>query len=262
MTDQVAGGAFSLNGRVGVITGLANENSIAFGCARALSAQGAEFIVSYASEKAERFVMPLAAAMGNPEYQLADVQDPASLEALFDRARQRWGRLDFVIHSIAFAPLSELQGRLTDTTRDGFALAMDVSCHSFMRMARLAEPLMSEGGSLICMTYHGADQAVENYNLMGPVKAALESSTRYMAAELGPRGIRVNAISPGPIRTRAASGLKDFEALAQDGEAHSPLRRLVTVDDIGHTAAYLIADAGAGVTGGIHYVDAGHHVQF
>lgn len=262
MTDSVAAGAFSLEGRVGIVTGLANENSIAYGCTRALTGLGAECIVTYASEKAERFVMPLAASMGNPEYRLVDVQDPASLEALFERVRERWGRLDFVIHSIAFAPLAELQGRLTDTTSGGFGLAMDVSCHSFMRMAKLAEPLMREGGSLICMTYHGADQAVENYNLMGPVKAALESSTRYMAAELGPKGIRVNAISPGPIRTRAASGLKDFETLAQDGEANSPLRRLVTVDDIGNTAAYLIADAGAGVTGGIHYVDAGHHVQF
>ena len=262
MTDQATGGAFSLNGRVGIVAGLANESSIAYGCARVLAAQGAECIVTYASEKAERFVMPLAESMGDPEYQLVDVQDADSLEALFNRVRERWGRLDFVIHSIAFAPLAELQGRLTDTTSDGFSLAMDVSCHSFVRMARLAEPLMTEGGSLICMTYHGADQAVENYNLMGPVKAALESSTRYLATELGPRGIRVNAISPGPIRTRAASGLKDFEALAADGETHSPLRRLVTVEDIGHTAAYLIADAGASVTGGVHYVDGGHHVQF
>lgn len=262
MTDSTGAGAFSLNGRVGIVTGLANENSIAYGCARALAAQGAECIVTYASEKAERFVMPLAEGMGNPEYQLVDVQDDDSLEALFDRARARWGRLDFVIHSIAFAPLAELQGRLTDTSSEGFALAMDVSCHSFVRMARLAEPLMDHGGSLICMSYHGAHQAVENYNLMGPVKAALEASTRYLATELGPRGIRVNAISPGPIRTRAASGLKDFEALAADGEANAPLRRLVTTDEVGQTAAYLISDAGAGVTGGTHYVDGGHHVQF
>ncbi len=262
MSDPTGAGAFSLNGRVGIVTGLANDNSIAYGCARALAGQGAECIVTYASEKAERFVMPLAESMGHPEYKLVDVQDDDSLEALFDRARTRWGRLDFVIHSIAFAPLAELQGRLTDTSSAGFALAMDVSCHSFMRMARLAEPLMDNGGSLICMSYHGARQAVDNYNLMGPVKAALEASTRYLATELGPRGIRVNAISPGPIRTRAASGLKDFEALARDGEAHSPLRRLVTVDEVGQTAAYLISDAGSAVTGGTHYVDGGHHVQF
>ena len=261
MSKTAPSAAFSLNGRVGIITGLANENSIAYGCTRALSALGAECLVTYASPKAERFVMPLAEAMGNPEYQLCDVQDPDSLAALFGRAKERWGRLDFVIHSIAFAPLEDLHGRLTDSSAAGFTLAMDVSCHSFIRMARLAEPLMSEGGSLLCMTYHGADQAVTNYGLMGPVKAALESSTRYLATELGPAGVRVNAISPGPIRTRAASGLKDFEALATDGETRSPLRRLASVDDIGNTAAWLISDAGAAVTGGIHYVDAGHHIQ-
>ncbi|MEX0430442.1 enoyl-ACP reductase FabI [Spiribacter insolitus] len=262
MSTSTLPGDFSLEGRVGIVTGLANENSIAYGCARALSALGAEFMVTYASPRAERFVTPLAEAMGNPEYQLCDVQDPDSLAGLFRRAEERWGRLDFVIHSIAFAPLEDLHGRLTDSSSAGFTQAMDVSCHSFIRMAHHAEPLMSEGGSLICMTYHGADQAVANYGLMGPVKAALESSTRYLATELGPAGIRVNAISPGPIRTRAASGLKDFEELATDGETRSPLGRLATVEDIGNTAAWLISDAGSAVTGGIHYVDAGHHIQF
>jgi len=262
MADPVGSDAFSLQGRVGIVTGLANDNSIACGCARALAGQGAECIVTYASEKAERFVMPLAERMGNPEYQLVDVQDDASLEALFERARARWGRLDFVIHSVAFAPLEELHGRLADTSRDGFSLAMDVSCHSFVRMARRAEPLMANGGSLIGMTYHGAHQAVDNYNLMGPVKAALEASTRYLATELGPQGIRVNTVSPGPIRTRAASGLKDFEDLAGDAEAHAPLRRLVTVDEVGQMVAYLVSDAGAALTGGTHYVDGGHHVRF
>ncbi|MEX0386082.1 enoyl-ACP reductase FabI [Spiribacter onubensis] len=262
MSASTLAGAFSLEGRVGIVTGLANENSIAYGCALALSALGAEFMVTYASPRAERFVTPLAEAMGNPEYQLCDVQDPDSLAGLFRRAEERWSRLDFVIHSIAFAPLEDLHGRLTDSSSSGFAQAMDVSCHSFIRMARLAEPLMRDGGSLLCMTYHGADQAVANYGLMGPVKAALESSTRYLATELGPAGIRVNAISPGPIRTRAASGLKDFEELASDGETRSPLGRLATVGDIGNTAAWLISGAGSAVTGGIHYVDAGHHIQF
>ncbi|MEX0384197.1 enoyl-ACP reductase FabI [Spiribacter pallidus] len=254
--------AFSLAGRVGIITGLANDNSIAFGCARALHALGATFIVSYASEKSEPFVMPLAEAMGRPEYCLCDVEDEASLAGLFDRARRRWGRLDFVIHSIAFAPLEDLHGRVTDASAAGFGLAMDVSCHSFIRMARHAEPLMDRGGALLAMTYHGADQVVGEYNLMGPVKAALQSTTRYLASELGPSGIRVNTISPGPIRTRAASGLKDFDTLAADATARAPLRRLVTIEEVGNTAAWLIGDAGAAVTGGIHYVDGGHHNEF
>jgi len=260
--SSIGPGAFSLAGRVGVVTGLANENSIAFGCARALNALGATLIVSYASERAEPFVMPLAEAMGNPEYCLCDVQQDASLEALFERVRSRWGRLDFVIHSIAFAPRQDLQGRVTDASSAGFGLAMDVSCHSFVRMARHAEPLMDRGGALLAMTYHGADQVVGGYNLMGPVKAALQSTTRYLASELGPSGIRVNAISPGPIRTRAASGLEGFEDLAADAESRAPLRRLATIEEIGNTAAWLISDAGAGVTGGVHYVDGGHHNAF
>lgn len=258
----IGSAAFSLEGRVGVITGLANQNSIAFGCARALAALGADLIVTYASEKAEPYVMPLAADMGHPEYQCCDVGDASSLDALFERVKNRWGRLDFLIHSIAFAPLDDLHGRVVDTSADGFALAMDISCHSFIRMAQRAEPLMPDGGALVAMSYHGAQQVVQNYNLMGPVKAALESTTRYMASELGPAGIRVNAISPGPIRTRAASGLKDFEQLAADAESRAPLGRLATVEDVGNTVAWLVSDAGAAVTGGIHYVDGGYHNQF
>lgn len=253
---------FSLEGKVGIVAGLANENSIAFGCAKALQQAGAEVLVSYGTPKAERFVEPLRGEMGDPELMLCDVQDDVQLDALFERAKQKWGRIDFVVHSIAFAPLEDLHGRVVDCSRDGFSLAMDISCHSFIRMAKRAEPLMSEGGALFNMSYYGADKAVDNYNMMGPVKAALESATRYLAAELGPQGIRVHAISPGPIRTRAASGLKEFEALAVDGETRSPLRRLATVQDVGSAVVYLASDAGRALTGLTHYVDAGHHLRF
>ncbi|WP_025673557.1 enoyl-ACP reductase FabI [Salinivibrio socompensis] len=253
---------FSLEGKVGIVAGLANENSIAFGCAQALRQAGADVLVTYGSPKAECFVTPLKPSMGDPELMLCDVQDDQQLDALFARAKEKWGRVDFVVHSIAFAPLDDLHGRVVDCSREGFSLAMDISCHSFIRMARRAEPLMSSGGTLFNMSYYGAEKAVDNYNLMGPVKAALESTTRYLAAELGPQGIRVHAISPGPIRTRAASGLKEFEALAVDGETRSPLRRLATIQDVGNAVVYLTADAGRVLTGLTHYVDAGHHLRF
>lgn len=253
---------FSLHDKVGIVTGLANQDSIAFGCAQALHEAGAEMLVTYASPKAEPFVTPLGAEMGHPELCLCDVQDDAQLDALFDRAYQRWGQLDFVVHSIAFAPLDDLHGRVVDCSRDGFRLAMDVSCHSFLRMAKRAEPLMPHGGTLICMSYRGAERVVDNYNLMGPVKAALESATRYLAAELGPQGIRVHAVSPGPIRTRAASGLKDFEALARNSEENAPLHRLATVRDVGSAVVYLASPAGAATTGSLHYIDAGDHIRY
>lgn len=259
--DRSVAQPFSLQGRVGIVTGLANQDSIAYGCARACHAAGAEQIVTYASPKAERFVTPLVAEMGDPELRCCDVQDDAELEALFQRAAQRWGRLDFVVHSIAFAPRDDLHGRVVDCSREGFALAMDDSCHSFIRMARLAEPLMKPGGSLICMSYYGAEKVVDNYNLMGPVKAALEAVTRYLAAELGPSGIRVHAVSPGAIRTRAAAGLKDFDALVHDGETRSPLRRLASVDEVGQSVVYLASAAGAALTGTTLYIDAGRHIR-
>ncbi|WP_075881216.1 enoyl-ACP reductase FabI [Vreelandella massiliensis] len=254
--------AFSMQGKVGIVAGLANEDSIAFGCAQALHNAGAECIVTYASPKAERFVTPLLPDMGEPELMLCDVQKEDQLDALFERANERWGRVDFVIHSIAFAPLDDLHGRVTDCSKEGFNLAMDVSCHSFIRMAKRAEPLMKNGGALLNMTYYGAEKVVDHYNMMGPVKAALESTTRYMAEELGPKGIRVNAVSPGPIRTRAASGLEAFEELARDGEKRSPLRRLASTRDVGNAAVYLASSAGAAITGITHYVDAGHHIRF
>lgn len=253
---------FSLHGRVGIVTGLANEDSIAFGCAQALHEQGAEMLVTYAFASDESKVLPLAEAMGHPELLPCDVQDDTQLDALFDRARERWGRIDFVVHSIAFAPLEDLHGRVVDSSREGFQLAMDVSCHSFLRMARRAEPLMTEGGTLLCMTYHGSQRVVDNYGLMGPVKAALESAMRYLAAELGPQGIRVHAVSAGPIRTRAASSLEAFDELLEKSEARAPLGRLASIEDVGNAVVYLASPAGAATTGTLLYIDGGDRIQY
>jgi enoyl-[acyl-carrier protein] reductase I len=182
------------------------------------------------------------------------------MEAVFGAIDERWGRLDFVLHSIAFAPAADLHGRVTDSSREGFARAMDISCHSFARMARLAEPLMDQGGTLLTMSYLGADAVVPHYGVMGPVKAALEASVRYLATELGPRGIRVNAVSPGPIRTRAASGIPDFDGLVADARSRAPLHREVEIDDVGSFCAFLVSDAARAVTGDVHYIDGGFHI--
>jgi enoyl-[acyl-carrier protein] reductase I len=182
------------------------------------------------------------------------------MEAVFDAVRERWGRLDFVLHSIAFAPAADLHGRVADSSREGFVRAMDISCHSFARMAALAEPLMTDGGSLLTMSFHGAAEVVPHYGVMGPVKAALEASVRYLAAELGPRGIRVHAVSPGPIRTRAASGIASFDELIDDARRRAPLAREVEIDDVGALCAFLVSDAARAITGGVHYVDGGFHI--
>ena len=206
-----------LEGKKGLVLGIANENSIAYGCARAFRSFGAELAITYLNDKAKPYVEPLADALEAPILMPLDVQVEGQLEAVFEEIEGRWGRLDFALHSIAFAPRADLHGRVVDCSREGFLLAMDVSCHSFIRMARLAEPLMTNGGALFTMSYFGAERVVENYNLMGPVKAALEASARYLAAELGPKGIRVHAISPGPLKTRAASGIAQFDELARQG---------------------------------------------
>lgn len=251
----------SLKGQTGIVTGLANENSIAFGCARALHQAGADLILSYGHPKGEPHVRPLAEQLGDPPLILCDVREDGQVDALFQTASDRWRRLDFVIHSMAFAPRDDLHGRVVDSSRDGFLLAMDISCHSFMRMARLAEPLMKNGGCLITMSYYGAEKVVDHYGIMGPVKAALEASVRYMAEELGPAGIRVHAISPGPIATRAASGIRDFDTLLQDAERRAPTRRLVDIDEIGQTARFLVSDAARSITGVTTYVDGGLHIR-
>jgi enoyl-[acyl-carrier protein] reductase I len=251
---------FDLNGKRGLVVGIANDKSIAWGCARAFSRAGASLALTYLNDKALPHVRPLAELVDAEILMPLDVEQPDAMEAVFDRISTRWEKLDFVVHSIAFAPKADLQGRVTDCSRDGFSRAMDVSCHSFIRMARLAEPLMSDGGTLITMSYHGADEVVQNYGLMGPVKAALQSATRYIAAELGPQGIRVHAISPGPLPTRAASGIAHFDALMQDATDRSALQRLVDIDDVGSLAAYLVSDGARALTGGTMHVDAGYSI--
>jgi enoyl-[acyl-carrier protein] reductase I len=249
-----------LAGKKGIVTGLANADSIAHGCARVFFAQGADLILSYGHPKAKTHVQPLADALNDAPLVLCDVREEEQMEALFNAARKRWGKLDFLVHSIANAPKADLQGRLIDSSREGFLEAMDISCHSFMRLARHAEPLLHDGGCLLTMSFLGAERVVENYNLMGPVKAALESSVRYLAHELGPQGVRVHAISPGPVATRASSGLRAFDELLARAGTRAPLQRLVTTDDIGAAAAFLVSDAAAAQTGATHYVDGGLHI--
>jgi enoyl-[acyl-carrier protein] reductase I len=250
-----------LTGKRGLILGVANGDSIAHGCARAMRQAGADLAITYLNDKAERHVRPLAEALGSQLVLPCDVRENGQLEAVFDVIAKHWGRLDFVLHSIAYAPREDLHGRLTDASADGFAMAMDVSCHSFLRAAKLAEPLMSEGGTLLTVTFYGSTRVVDHYNLMGPVKAALESSVRYLAAELGPKDIRAHAISPGPIRTRAASGLDRFDELMAMDAAALPMRQLADIADVGQLARFLVSDAAKRITGTVIPVDGGRHIR-
>lgn len=250
-----------LRGKRGLVIGIANGDSIAAGCARAFARCGARLGASYLNEKAKPFVTQVAEALGVEWLAPCDVRVPGQLEALFGEVETRWGGLDFLLHSIAFAPREDLHGRVVDCSADGFGLAMDVSCHSFLRMAKLAEPLMGQGGCLLCVTFYGSERVVEHYNLMGPVKAALESATRYVAAELGPKGIRAHAISPGPIATRAASGIDRFDELLDRAAAAVPERHLVGIDDVGALAAFLVSDAARRITGTVVPVDGGQHLM-
>ncbi|NKC31166.1 enoyl-ACP reductase FabI [Falsiroseomonas selenitidurans] len=249
-----------LKGRRGLVVGIANEHSIAYGCAAKLRAFGADLAVTWLNDKAERFVRPLAEQLEASVMMPLDVDQPGELEAVFARIAQEWGRLDFVIHSIAFAPREDLHGRVVDCSAEGFAQAMHVSCWSFLRMAKLAEPLMAEGGVLVTMSYYGADKVIGNYNMMGPVKAALEASVRYAAAELGGKGIRVFAVSPGPLKTRAASGIAHFDELVQMAQARAPAHRLVDIAEVGRVVAFLVGGASSGMTGDTIYVDGGLHI--
>jgi enoyl-[acyl-carrier protein] reductase I len=249
-----------LEGKRGLIVGIANEQSIAWGCAVAFRALGAELAVTYLNEKARKYVEPLAQELEAPLFMPLDVRRPGQMEEVFARISKDWGRLDFVIHSIAFAPKDTLQGRVVDAPLDGFLTTMEVSCWSFIRMAHLAEPLMPEGGTLFTMSYYGSRKVVENYNIMGVAKAALESAVRYMAAELGPKGIRVHAISPGPLATRAASGIPEFDELLEKAQAKAPSRSLVSIMDVGLATAFLALDAAKLITGETLYVDGGYHV--
>ena len=249
-----------LTGHRSLIVGIANDQSIAYGCAEAFRKAGAELAITWLNDKARPYVEPLGEQLGAEIMAPVDVENPGELEAVFDQIRDRWGRLDSLVHSIAFAPKEDLQGGLLDCSAAGFARAMDVSCHSFIRMAKLAAPLMTDGGSMFAMSYLGANRVVTNYNVMGPVKAALEAACRYLAFELGPQDIRVHAISPGPLKTRAASGIKDFERLLNEAAERSPLHQLVDIDDVGAAVAYLATDYARRITGGTIYIDGGANI--
>ncbi|MDW5416211.1 enoyl-ACP reductase FabI [Iodobacter sp. CM08] len=251
----------SLAGKKGIIIGIANQHSIAYGCAKAFKQRGAELAITYINEKGRPFVEPLANELEASLFMPLDVLQPGQMQAVFDEVRQKWGRLDFAIHSIAFAPKDALHGRVVDVTEEDFHTAMSVSCYSFIEMARLAEPLMDKGGTLFAMSYYGAEKVIKNYNIMGPVKAALESVCRYTAAELGPKGIRVHAISPGPLKTRAASGIAEFDELLDKAAAEAPSRSLVSIEDVGAACAGLASDSAKLITGGTIYIDGGFHIM-
>ena len=250
-----------LKGKKALVVGVANDSSIAYGCARAFSELGADLALSYLNEKARPHVEPLARELGAKIFMPLDVSVPGEMEALFGTIEKDWGQLDILVHSIAWAPKDDLQGGLLSCSAEGFAKAIDVSCHSFIRMARLAAPLMKDGGTMIAMSYLGANRVVANYNVMGPVKAALEASCRYLAYELGPQGIRVHAMSPGPLKTRAASGLKDFDLLLAEAAQKAPLGELVDIMDVGFTCAYLATPYARRVSGGTIYVDGGVNIM-
>jgi enoyl-[acyl-carrier protein] reductase I len=250
-----------LEGAKALVIGVANEHSIAYGCARAFHELGADLCITYLNDKARPFVEPLATSLEAPLFLPLDVSVEGELEAVFDAVAKHWGELDILVHSIAFAPKEDLQGGLLDCSAAGFAKAMDVSCHSFVRMAKLAAPLMKKGGTMFAMSYYGANKVIPTYSVMGPVKAALESCCRYLAYELGGKGIRVHAISPGPLKTRAASGLKDFDLLLTEVAQRAPLGELVDIMDVGFTCAYLATPYARRISGETLYVDGGVNIM-
>jgi enoyl-[acyl-carrier protein] reductase I len=249
-----------LSGQKALVIGVANDQSIAYGCAKAFRTVGAELAITWLNDRARPHVEPLAHELGATITGALDVSTPGQLEGIFDRITREWGQLDILVHSIAFAPRDDLHGGLLNCSAEGFAKAMDISCHSFIRMARLAAPLMRHGGTMFAMSYYGANRVVANYNVMGPVKAALEAACRYLAYELGQQGVRVHAISPGPLKTRAASGLKDFELLLNEAAQKAPLGELVDIMDVGFACAYLATALAKRFTGGTVYVDGGANI--
>ena len=260
-TEQIGHAGPVLKGMKALVTGIANEHSIAYGCARAFRELGADLAITYATEKTRSWVEPLAQELQAELLLPLDVADSDQFEGAFSRIAEQWGRLDIVLHSIAWAPKDDLQGGLVHCSSEGFSRAMDVSCHSFVRMAALAVPLMDKGGTLLTMSYHGANKVVPNYSVMGPVKAALEACARYLAYELGPKGIRVHAISPGPLMTRAASGLKDFGLLLNEAAHRAPLGELIDIMDVGYTCAFLATPYARRVSGETLYVDGGVNIM-
>ena len=249
-----------LTGRKALVVGVANDRSIAWGCAKAMRLAGAEIAMTYLNDRARPFVEPLAQQVEAPIFMPLEVRDEAQVDAVFEAIAATWGRLDILVHSIAFAPKEALAGRVVDCPRDGFLTAMDVSCWSFLDLARRAEKLMSDGGTMLTMSYLGANEVVENYGIMGPVKAALEAAVRYLAAELGPRGIRVHAVSPGPLATRAASGIPDFDTLMDRVAERAPARRLVRIEEVGAACVFLSCPYAAAMTGETLYIDGGYHI--
>lgn len=249
-----------LQGKKGLILGMANQKSIAFGCAAVFRAVGAELAITCRSEKSERFVKPLAEQLQAPIFMRCDVQMPGQLQAVFERISQVWGKIDFVLHSISDVPKEDLRARVLDCSREGFLQAMATSCYSLIEVARLSESLMTGGGSILTVTSYGSEKVVESYNIIGPVKAALESCVRYIAAELGPKMIRVNALSPGAIATRAASGIGQIDELMKRAVELSPQHRLVSIEDVGGFATFLVSDASKSITGSVHYIDGGYHI--
>ena len=246
-------------GKRGLIMGLANDKSIAWGIARACAGAGAELAFSYQGEALKKRVDPLAASLGSDLVLPCDVGDEASIDALFAGLQERWGKLDFLVHAIGFSDKNELRGRYVDTSPENFRMTMDISVFSFTAVCKRAAAMMPDGGSLLTLTYYGAERVMPHYNVMGVAKAALEASVRYLAEDFGPKGIRVNSISAGPVKTLAASGIGDFRYILKWSELNSPLRRTVTIEDVGNSALYLLSDLGAGVSGETHHVDAGYH---
>lgn len=252
---------FSLQGKKALVIGIANEDSIAYGCAKAFHEQGARLAITYLNTKAESYVRPIAEALDAEICLPLDVREDGQFAQLFDAIGQVWGGLDVCLHSVAYCPREDLHNRVVDCSRDGFTTAMDISVHSFIRMVHGAEAMMPAGGTCMTVSFYGSEKVVDNYNIMGPVKAALESVTRYMAAELGPKKISVHALSPGPLKTRAASGIDRFDELLARAAEQAPTGELVSVADIGAYAAFLASREASNVTGGVHYIDGGYHIR-
>lgn len=251
---------FDLTGQKALVVGVANDQSIAYGCAKALKEQGARLAITYLNEKAEPHVRPLAEQLEADIVLPLDVRNEAQADALFAEISRTWGGLDTLLHSIAFSPKDDLHGRVVDCSAEGFGLAMDISVHSFLRLIRRSEPLMRNGGTCMTVSFYGAERVVAHYNMMGPVKAALEAATRYAAAELGPKGISVHALSPGPLKTRAASGIGEFDHLMNAAAERAPTHHLATIEDVGAYAAFLASREASNVTGGVHAIDGGYSI--
>ncbi|MEN6542053.1 enoyl-ACP reductase FabI [Parvibaculum sp.] len=247
-------------GKRGLIMGVANNRSIAWGIAKACADQGAEIAFTYQGEALQKRVVPLAESVGSKHILPCDVTDAASMDSVFETLKKDWGKIDFFVHAIAYSNKDELDGRYVDTSLDNFTASMAISCYSFVALCQRAEKLMTDGGSIVTLTYYGSEKVIPHYNIMGVAKAALEASVRYLAVDLGRNNIRVNAVSAGPIKTLAASGIGDFRYILKWNELNSPLKRTVTIEEVGNTALYLLSDLGSGVTGEVHHVDAGYHV--